>query len=129
MSISASDILNAFIQRSARDRSSVTLAERSAPNGYVRVYGPSASASDTKSCHILVERTGGAIAVSDDLRGFLPVRARPAPSVPIAQHPDGASSGPAYGRFGYVLDLAGVQTAEQAVDVLMAGLSSAGLAW
>jgi hypothetical protein len=122
------DILRAFIARSARDKSHVTLAERSLPNGYVRIYGPSAKPRKKRTCHLIVERMNGAVAVTKELRSHLSVHPRPMPAKSIAADPAGFSSGPKYGRFRWIVTEE-CASADDLVDRLIGAFAAANLRW
>lgn len=124
----ADEILRAFVKRSAKDKSYVTLAERSLPKGYVRVYGPNAKPRKKRTCHLIVERANGAVAVTKELRAYLPVRPRPIPAKSIKVDPAGFSSGPKYGRFRWIVTEE-CASADALVDRLIGAFAAASLPW
>jgi len=126
---SASDVLEAFIHRSAKDASHVTLAERSTPQGYVRVYGPSADPANTSTSHVIVGVLNGAVSVTEELMPHLPVRDRPNPPQPIAKDPAGFSSGPNYGRYRWTLVTEDIGSPEELVRRVLDAFRKAQIDW
>src|SRR5689334_19510407 len=118
-SVTADDIIRAFVTRSATDGSHVTFAERSAPNGYVRVYGPNADVRDSSKCCVIVERANGAVSVTKELKPHLVVRDRPDPPLAIHDDPAGFSSGPKYGRYDWTMIIDDASSASEVVDKII----------
>lgn len=126
-SFTADELLRAFIAASAKDGKHVTFAERSAPGGYVRVYGPSADPSDTSASYVIIEDQTGAVAVTEELTPFLPVRDRP--GRPIAHDPSGFSSGPNYGRYRWTVVTDDISTPAALVSRVADAFRKAKIEW
>lgn len=96
MTYSATRILNS-LQRLAGARSE----PRSQPDGYFRVFGPSAGSND--DCWVIVEKLNGAVSLREPIASQLGAQPRPAGTSISSTAPIGASSGPNYGLFDKAL--------------------------
>jgi hypothetical protein len=128
--LTADSLILAFVAASAKNGSWVTFAERSAPAGYVRVYGPSVDPHDRTQCHLVIERPNGYVSVTEALGRAIPgATPRVLPAQPIAGHPTGYASGPEYGRFTWSVDPSGWRAADAAIGELMEAFARAGIVW